>query len=59
MDEDFDYAEEFKKLDVEALKQDVIDVDGVPVWPTPGKPASRAPAVSTASGIIMLSGSWL
>ena len=26
MDQGFDYAEEFKKLDVEALKQDIIDV---------------------------------
>ena len=26
MDEDFDYAEEFKTLDVDALKQDVMDV---------------------------------
>ena len=26
MGEDFDYAEEFKTLDVEALKQDLLDV---------------------------------
>lgn len=26
MDEDFDYAEEFKKLDVEALKKDLMEL---------------------------------
>jgi catalase-peroxidase len=35
MDPDFDYAEEFKKLDVEALKKDVFDVmtDSQEWWP--------------------------
>ena len=35
MDEDFDYAEEFKKLDYEALKEDLTDLmtDSQDWWP--------------------------
>ena len=42
LDETFDYAEEFKGLDVEALKQDVLDVMTSPR--TGGRPTTATTA---------------
>ena len=42
MGEDFDYAEEFKKLDLKAVKQDLYDLmtDSQPWWPADYGPVS-------------------